>query len=194
MSWSNSRWSLLPAPALHWGPRGWCGWRGRSAGSRTSLERTAASRRAGRLRLPACSRAAPPLCPSSSASAPPAVRAPLLRPETLAHTAAAAPRRRNSPLLPATVGKDIPQITKVKPQFYYLKLHICWDFVSFHGKLSLTDALNKTFKHLEYVNHHLVELKRLFCNFLWTWLDLENQKEMFYLFYFVLLFLSFKVI
>lgn len=79
-----------------------------------SLEQTAASRRAGRPRRPACSRAAPPLCLSSAASVPPAVRAPLLRLETIAHTAAAAPQQRNSPLLPATVGTTVQQIQSLK--------------------------------------------------------------------------------
>lgn len=96
---------LLPAPARRWGPRGWGGWRGRSAGSRTSPERTAASRRAGRLRRTACSRAAPPPCPASAASAPPAAPAPLLRSETLARTAAAAPPQTSSRLPPATGNK-----------------------------------------------------------------------------------------
>lgn len=106
-------WLLLPAPARRWGPRGGGGWRGRSVGRRMSLEQTAASRRAGRHRRPACSCAAPPLGPASAAWAPPAAPAPLLLPETLARTAAAAPQRRSSPLLPATGNKAMKWISTI---------------------------------------------------------------------------------
>lgn len=101
-----------PAPDLRSGPRGWGGWRGKCVDSRRSPVQTTASRRGGRLHRPACSCAALPLCSASAAWEPPADRAPLLHPETLAHRAADAQRRWHSPLLPATGDKQSVSVTE----------------------------------------------------------------------------------